>query len=190
MKVLLQCACLLLGSGIAEGQQHPTGAPAARPQSENPRERLAFLVGSFATETRVLPGRMVKKESVGNGTSEITWVLDSMFLFIDEKSVNPALGAYKGFGLLGYSPHDRLYTLSMYNNFGDRPQYQGAFAGDTLVLTAHVPAPGKSFDQEVRWYPEGENVRLDVLNDTGSGFIPVMNEIARRRQSGTAAPEH
>jgi hypothetical protein len=53
----------------------------------------------------------------------------------------------------------------MYNNFGDHPQYHGTFAGDTLVLAARVPAPGKPFDQQVRWYSEGEIVRLEVLND-------------------------
>jgi hypothetical protein len=95
------------------------------------------------------------------------------------------LGAYKGYGLLGYDPHDRQYVLSMYNNFGDHPQYRGSFSGDTLVLSARIPAPGKAFDQQVRWYADGENVGLDVLNDTGEGFAPVMTQVARRVRHGS-----
>jgi len=190
MKVLLSYAVILCAIGIAMGQGQSTVSPSAR-TTENPHDRLAFLVGSFVTEAHILPGRMVKKESVGSGTSEISWGLDSMFLFVDERSVNPALGVYKGFGLLGYDRHERQYVLSMYNNFGDHPQYRGTFAGDTLVLATRVPAPGKSFDQQVRWYAEGEIVHLDVLNDTGEGFIPVMTQIARRAQgSSKQTPGH
>jgi hypothetical protein len=179
MKAIWLPALILGAIGFAMGQGHSTVSPSAR-TAESPRERLAFLVGSFVTEVHILPGRMVKNESVGKGTSEVSWVLDSMFLFVDERSVSPVLGVYKGYGLLGYDPHDKQYVLSMYNNFGDHPQYRGTFAGDTLVLAALVPAPGKSFDQQVRWYPEGEIVRLEVRNDAGEGFVPVMRQSARR----------
>jgi Protein of unknown function (DUF1579). len=189
MKILWPPALILFAIGIAMGQGHSPLTPSARTTAENPHERLAFLVGSFVTEPHILPGRMFPKESVGKGTSEVRWVLDSMFVFVDERSVNPVLGVYKGIGLLGYDPHDRQYVLSMYNNFGDHPQYRGSFAGDTLVLAARIPAPGKPFDQQVRWYPEGETVRLEVLNDTGEGFVPVITQVARRAQgSGTQTP--
>jgi hypothetical protein len=173
------------------GQGKPPLNPSARTTAESPRERLAFLVGSFSTEVHIMPGRMIKKESVGSGTSEISWVLDSMYLYVDERSVNPVLGSYKGIGLLGFDRHDGQYVLSMYNNFGDHPQYRGAFAGDTLVLAAKVPAPGKPFDQQLRWYRDGENLRLDVLNDEGEGFVPVLKQVARRAQgSGAKTPGH
>jgi len=188
MKNLLPFALILCAIGIATGQEHPAVSSPAHTTAENPRERLGFLVGSFATEVHILPGRMMKQESVGKGTSEISWALDSMFLFVDERSVNSVLGAYKGYGLLGYDRHDREYVLSMYNNFGDHPQYRGSFAGDTLVLAARIPAPGKAFDQQVRWYREGENVRLEVLNDTGEGFVPVMHQVARRVRSADTRP--
>lgn len=179
MKVSWLPVLILCGICVAMGQGHSTVSPSAL-TTEGPRERLAFLRGSFVTEVHILPGRMIQKESVGKGTSEVSWVLDSMFLFVDERSANPVLGVYKGFGLLGYEPHDKQYVLSMYNNFGDHPQYRGTFAGDTLVLAARIPAPGKPFDQQVRWYSEGETVRLEVLNDTGEGFVPVMKQVARR----------
>jgi hypothetical protein len=185
MKTSWPLALILCTLGFAVGQGQSTISPSARTTAENPRERLTFLVGSFATEVHILPGRMMKKESVGKGTSEVSWVLDSMFLFVDERSVNSMLGAYKGYGLLGYDPHDRQYVLSMYNNFGDHPQYRGSFSGDTLVLSARIPAPGKAFDQQVRWYADGENVGLHVLNDTGEGFAPVMTQVARRVRHGS-----
>ena len=191
MKICWSPALILCVLGIAMGQEHSPVGPSTRPAAESPRERLAFLVGSFTTEVHILPGRMMQKESVGKGTSEVSWVLDSMFLFVDERSVNPVLGVYKGFGLLGYDPHDRQYVLSMYNNFGDHPQYRGSFSGDTLILSARIPAPSKPFNQQVRWYPEGETLRLDVLNDAGEGFVPVMKQVARRGHgSGTQAPAH
>ena len=184
MKALWIPALLLAAIGISMGQGKTPAGPSAHTTADNPRERLAFLVGSFVTEAHVLPGGVIKKESVGKGTSEISWVLDSMFLYIDERSVNPAFGAYKGIGMLGFDPHEKQYVLSMYNNFGDHPQYRGSFAGDTLILSAKIPAPGKSFDQQVRWYPDGETVHLDVLNDAGTGFAPILKQVARRAHAG------
>ena len=183
MKIIWLLVLIFCAFGVVMAQGQSTVSASAH-ATASPRERLAFLVGSFATEVHLLPGRMVKKESVGKGTSEIAWVLDSMFLFIDERNVNPVLGAYKGYGLLGYDPHDTQYILSMYNNFGDHPQYRGTFVGDTLVLAARIPAPSKPFDQQVRWYSNGEIIHLEVLNDTGEGFIPVMMEESRRVKGG------
>jgi hypothetical protein len=116
---------------------------------------------------------------VGKGTSSGRWGLDSMFVFYEEQSVNPLLGTYKGFGVLGYDPGEKLYVLSMYNNFGDRPQYRGAFSGDTLILSTRVPARSGAFDQKILWYRLGDAIRLEVLNDKGSGFVPVIEETSR-----------
>jgi hypothetical protein len=122
---------------------------------------------------------MVKEEAVGRGTSLISWGLDSMFLFIDERSVNPILGNYKGFGVLGFDPRDQQYVLSMYNNYGDAPQYRGGFSGDTLFLSSTVRMPGGSFVQKIQWFMEGTAVRLRVLNDRGKGLVPVVEQWAR-----------
>jgi hypothetical protein len=148
-------------------------------RSSLPQARLSFLVGTFTTESRILPGPMVPKEAVGKGTSSGKWGLDSMFVFYEEQSVNPLLGTYKGFGVLGYDPGEKLYVLSMYNNFGDRPQYRGSFSGDTLILNARVPARSGAFDQRILWYKQGEAIRLEVLNDKGTGFVPVIEETSR-----------
>lgn len=188
MKAFFAFALSIMIVGLTFAQDLAPAAAASPTSAVNPRQRLGFLVGSFVTEGHILPNRVIKKESVGSGTSEVSWVLDSMFLFVDERSVNPAMGVYKGFGLLGYDPHEGQYVLSMYNNFGDHPQYRGGFSGDTLVLAARIPAPRKPFDQQVRWYPDGENVRLDVLNDTGEGFLAVVTQIARRSAGGGTTP--
>jgi len=169
-------AAVLLIAGEISAQEPAFKRPPPGPE----RERLSFLVGSFRTETRVLPGPMTQKEAVGTGTSVIRWGLDSMFLVIDEESTNPLLGNYKGLGLLGYDAAGKRYVLSMYNNFGDHPEYRGDFAGDTLVLAAKVPFPGGSFDQKLLWYRDGGKVLLRVLNDTGHGFVPVVEETATR----------
>lgn len=156
----------------------PPAMSKVRPGAEN--ARLSFLIGSFATETRVLPGRMAATEAVGRGTSRVRWGLDSMFIFIEEESVNPLLGNYKGFGILGYDAGESQYLLSMYNNFGDHPQYRGAFSGDTLILSCRVPSPRGAFDQKLLWYKTGETIRLQVLNNMGTGFVPVVDQSARR----------
>ena len=140
------------------------------------RARLSFLVGNFTTVTQVLPGPMMKKGATGTGTSVISWGLDSMFLSLDEQSINPMLGNYKGHGMLGYDPQLKQYVLSMFNNFGDHPQYRGSFVGDTLVLTTTVPMPGRSFDQKLHWFRDGNLVRLRISNDFGQGLSPVIDQ--------------
>ena len=121
---------------------------------------------------------MIPKEATGKGTSTIRWGLDSMFLVIDEESENALLGNYKGHGLLGYDSETKQYSLSMYNNFGDHPTYTGSFSGDTLLLKTTVPTPDGTFDQELLWYRDGENIHLQVLNDLGKGFKLAVDQVA------------
>lgn len=149
-----------------------------RPEPGPERARLSFLVGKFATETHILPSPMMKEGAKGKGTSIIEWGLDSMFLTLEEQSTNAILGNYKGHGMLGYDPREKKYVLSMFNNFGDHPQYQGNFVGDTLVLATKVLSPGGSFDQQLQWFRDGSRVRLRILNDFGQGFRTVIDQTA------------
>jgi hypothetical protein len=99
-----------------------------------------------------------------------------MFLLIDEQSVNPVFGQYKGHGMLGLDAQTHQFVLSMFNNFGDHPSYKGNFVGDTLVLETQVPMQGRPFDQKLVWYKDGGAVKLKVLNDFGKGFFPALEE--------------
>lgn len=179
--ILVAIAVLTMTQAQSSAQEKSSAEASAfrKPGAGAERARLSFLVGRFTTEAHVLPGPMVKEEAVGTGTSVISWGLDSMFLFIDEQSVNPLLGNYKGFGVLGFDAKEQQYVLSMYNNFGDSPQYRGGFSGDTLSLMSNVRSPRKTFVQKVQWYSERGAVRLRVLNDTGQGFAPVVEQWAR-----------
>jgi hypothetical protein len=147
-----------------------------KPDPAKERAKLSFLVGNFSTKTRILPTARSRKEAVGTGTSVVSWALDSTFLLVNEQSVNPLLGNYKGLGLLGYDVQAKEYVLAMFNNFGDRPQYKGNFSGDTLVLISKVEYPGGSFTQKIFWYSETNYVRMTVLNDMGKGFQPVIEQ--------------
>ena len=148
-----------------------------RPGPGPERMKLAFLTGSFTTETHMPPGPMNPEEVVGHGTSTLAYGVDSMFILLDDQSDNPVLGKYKAHGVLGYNAMDGTYMLSMYNNFGDAPQYKGSFSGDTLVLTATIKYPQGSFDQKLDWYREGITVRLKVYNDMGQGPTLVVDQI-------------
>lgn len=161
-------------------QEKQTAQPPAmkRPGPGPERARLSILVGNFTTETRIPPSRMFKNGSTGTGTSIIGWGLDSMFLTVDEQSINPVLGNYKGHGILGYEPQEKQYILSMFNNFGDHPQYRGSFIGDTLVLSAAIPMAGRSFEQKLEWFRDGAIVRLLIFNDFGEGMKLVIDQKA------------
>ncbi|HTY58529.1 MAG TPA: DUF1579 family protein [Bacteroidota bacterium] len=184
MKTLLPVTLLIFTLSTALGQGNTPATRTVPAKVEIPREHLAFLVGTFTTEMHILPGRIIKTESVGKGITTISWTLDSMFLFIDEKSQNSALGSYKAMGFLGFDPREQQYVLSMYNNFGDEPVYRGTFSGDTLVLAAKIPGRGKPFDQQVRWYTAGGDLHLDALNDTGEGYLRVMREVLTPAREG------
>ncbi len=67
-------------------------SPFQRPGPGPEQAKLAFLVGTFTTETRVMPSPMSPNGGAGKGTSMVTWGLDSMFLMIDEQSVNQIFG--------------------------------------------------------------------------------------------------
>jgi len=162
----------LTSSFLTAQDASPFQKPAPGPE----RAKLAFLAGNFTTETHVMPGPMAPNGGIGKGTSVISWGLDSMFLMLDEQSVNQVLGNYKGHGMLGYDRRDGKYILSMFNNFGDSPQYRGDFSGDTLTLMTKVQFPGGSFDQKLIWYKENNTVRFKVLNDTGEGFVLVIDQ--------------
>lgn len=161
---------------IAQDSQSKDSPVAKKPDPAKERAKLSFVVGKFNTATRVMPSRMSPKEVLGKGTSVARWGLDSMFILIDEQSINPLLGNYKGHGILGYDANEQQYVLSMFNNFGDRPQYKGTFSGDTLSLVTKVQFPRGAFDQKVLWFAEGNNVRMTVLNDMGKGFQPVLEQ--------------
>ena len=164
----------------AFGQEKTTSNSAnlQKPVSGTDRVRLGFLAGNFTTETYIPPSPSVPKGATGKGTSVITWALDSMFLFIEEQSTNSLFGEYTGHGVLGYDSQSHKFVLSMFNNSGDRPTYNGNYIGDTLVLGTKVPMPGRSFDQKLLWYKDGDAVRLKVLNDSGKGFLLVLEQTA------------
>jgi len=170
-----------------QAQSKESGPPPSmsKPGPGSERARLAFLVGEFTTATRVMSGRPGGKEALGTGTSSVRWGLDSMFLFIDEQSKNSMLGQYKGFGVLGFNHASSQYTLAMYNNFGDSPEYHGAFSGDTLVMATRVPFPGGSFDQKLFWFPEAGTVHLKVFNDMGKGPVQVVDQVGHRSSAAT-----
>jgi Protein of unknown function (DUF1579) len=151
-------------------------SPFQKPSQGPEWAKLAFLVGNFATETHVMPSPMAPNGGFGKGTTIMTWGLDSMFVMIDEQSVNQIFGNYKGHGMLGYDKRDGKYVLSMFNNFGDTPQYRGTFNGDTLTLMTKVEFPGGAFEQKLVWFRENNTVRLKIFNDIGKGSLLTIDE--------------
>lgn len=140
--------------------------------------KLSFLTGHFSTQTKVYMDPNSGEPIVGSGTSTLRWGLDSMFVFLDATENNPGLGQYKGFGILGYESRSGKYVLTMYNNFGDRPEYTGVFSGDTLTMSSNISTPEGPFVQSLKWFKEGNNVRLQVFNDMGQGSMLSIDQIA------------
>jgi hypothetical protein len=158
-------------------ERKPEQAPAMPKPAFGPElAKLSLLVGEFNTEMTIQLNPMAPKGSTGKGHSKMKWALDSMYIAIEEASENPFFGNYKGMGFLTYDKTEKKYFLAMFNNFGDHPSYKGNFAGDTLVLEGEIPLPQGSFKQQVRWYPERKMVKLQVLNDIGQGFTPVIEQ--------------
>jgi hypothetical protein len=176
--IVILTLVLLAGQAIAQKQTISRDSLLQKPSVDTERSKLKFLVGNYTTETSIPAGPSVPKGAIGKGTSVITWALDSMFLLIEEQSINSLFGQYKGHGVLGFDSPTHQFVLSMFNNFGDRPSYKGNFVGDTLVLETKVPLPGKSFDQKLVWYKVGESVKLRVLNDFGKGFVLALEQTA------------
>ncbi len=172
--VTMVSAILVLNTVQLLAQDSP---PFRRPTPGPERAKLSFLVGRFVTETHLKPNPMSDKESIGKGTSNISYGVDSMFLFLDDQSINPVLGAYRAHGVLGYDRREGNYVLSMFNNFGDTPQYKGSMKGDTLTLATKVDFPGGAFDQKLVWYNEGKTNRLKIYNDMGEGYTLVIDQI-------------
>ncbi|HTR82248.1 MAG TPA: DUF1579 family protein [Bacteroidota bacterium] len=154
-------------------------APAFQAPGPGPeRAKLGFLIGNFTTETHIMPSPMSEKETVGKGNSNLAWGVDSMFVLMNDQSLNPMMGNYKAHGVLGYDMREKKYILSMFNNFGDNPQYRGTMNGDTLTLTSKINFPQGSFDQKLVWFKEGNNVRLKIFNDMGDGYTLVIDQTA------------
>ena len=160
-------------SGLFAQNKSPFQRPGAGPE----RAKLAFLAGSFNTETHLSASRTSPNGSVGKGSSSITWAVDSMYLLLDDQSLDQAMGQYRAHGVLGYNAREGKYTLAMFNNFGDTPRYTGSFIGDTLVMTSKVEFPGGSFDQKLVWFKDGKNLRLKIYNDMGKGAMMAIDQI-------------
>jgi hypothetical protein len=153
-------------------------SPFQRPAPGPERAKLSFLVGRFTTEIHLMPSPMSDRETVGKGTSSMMWGVDSMYILLDDQSENPVLGSYKAHGVLGYNMRENKYVLSMFNNFGDNPQYRGSMSGDTLTLSSKVEFPGGSFDQKLVWFKEWNKIRLKIYNDMGDGSSLVIDQTA------------
>lgn len=177
-KICFLTMVLVVSQAIAQKQTTSRDSLSQKPASDTGRTRLQFLVGNFATDTNIPASPSAPKGATGKGTSVITWALDSMFLSIEEQSMNSLFGLYKGHGLLGFDSQTHQFALSMFNNFGDHPIYHGNFVGDTLVLQTTVPSPRGTFDQKLLWYKDGEAVTLRVLNDSGKGFVLILEQTA------------
>ena len=137
--------------------------------------KLSFLVGHFTTRTSIMMG---DNSSNGTGTIKAHWALDSMFVLFSTEEENAALGSYKGFGALGYYSQNSQYVLSMFNNFGERPEYKGNFVGDTLTLATKIESSQGSMDQQMKWFKDGSNVRLLIFTDFGQGYSLVVDQTA------------
>jgi len=173
--IVVAAGIVLAPAPSALGQSVPGTSPQKR-TFVGERAKIAFLAGDFTTVVTIPPSASMPKGASGKGTSVITWALDSMFLSIEEQTLNSLFGQYRGHGMLGFDTPTQQFVLSMFNNFGDRPTYHGDMSGDTLVLQTRVPSPRGTFDQKLLWFRDGETVKLKVFNDTGKGFLPVLEE--------------
>ncbi|HUI28583.1 MAG TPA: DUF1579 family protein [Candidatus Acidoferrales bacterium] len=150
-------------------------AQMAKPTFGPELARLSFVTGHFNTQIRLMMGNNTAN---GTGTNEAYWGLDSMFVFYSSEETVAALGSYKGFGILGYDSQNGRYVLSMFNNYGDSPVYKGNFVGDTLTMTSKIETPQGPFDQKLKWFNDGNNVRLLIFNDFGQGYTLIVDQTA------------
>ncbi|MGO9482404.1 MAG: DUF1579 family protein [Candidatus Kryptoniota bacterium] len=166
--IILTASALAMLSGQIYGQM-------VKPTFGSELARLSFLVGHFTTKTGIMMG---DNSASGTGTIEAHWGLDSMFVLFSTAEENSSLGSYKGFGVLGYDSQNSQYVFSMFNNFGDRPEYKGNFVGDTLILTAKVQTEQGPYDQQMKWFKDGNNVRLLIFTDLGQGYSLMVDQTA------------
>ena len=159
-------ALVMLASGDAFSQM-------MKPVFNPELAKLSFIVGDYKTRTEVTVG---ENPCVGTGTVRARWALDSMFIVIRGTEDNPALGSYKSIGLLGYDSENSQYVLSMFNNFGEHPEYKGNFIGDTLTLTAKIVGSQGPFDQELKWFKNGNKVRLQFFANFGKGYTKIIDQ--------------
>jgi len=178
VKISILTVVLIAGQAIAQKQPAAHDSLGLKPALGAPRAKLNFLVGSFATETILPPGPSMPQGATGKGSSVISWALDSTVLLIDEQSLNTLFGQYKGHGVLAFDAPSHRFVLSMFNNFGDHPTYNGNFVGDTLVLETEVRMPKHPFYQKLVWYKDGDALKMSVLNNYGEGFVLVVKQTA------------
>jgi len=174
-----QLALLAAAILISSGQ---TFAQMIKPSFSPELAKLSFAIGNFTTQTHLMMG---DNQSNGTGTIKAHWGLDSMFVLYSSEEVNPALGSYKGLGVLGYDTEKGQYFLYMFNNFGDRPEYTGKFVGDTLTLSAKIQTPQGPFDQQLKWFKEGNDARLLIFTDFGQGYSLIIDQKATRVPDST-----
>jgi hypothetical protein len=168
MRFLL-ATTLLLSATLAGAQTLTTGGAGIPKTMASVRSQVQFLVGTFSTTTSIPANPAMPSGASGTGTTSVTWTLDSTYLAIEDENVNPVFGTYRARGMLGFDSPTGEFFLSMYNNFGDHPNYHGAFTGDTLAFEATIPSPRGTFTQRVIWFKEGNTVRMQVTNDRGKG---------------------
>jgi hypothetical protein len=169
MRQVLLASAILILSALSGAQTQTTGAGGIPKTMASVRSQVQFLVGTFSTVTTFPANPALPNGATGSGTSTIAWALDSTYLRIDDRSVNPLFGNFLNFGMLGFDSPTGQFFLSMYNNYGDHPNYRGAFSGDTLAFEATIPSPRGTFTQRVLWFKDGSTVRMQVYNDRGKG---------------------
>ncbi|HXF49241.1 MAG TPA: DUF1579 family protein [Verrucomicrobiae bacterium] len=163
----------------AQEQKTDSLPPMAAPKVPPELLKLSFLAGEFVTDTKIFPNPVAPNGENATGSLKSRWILDSMFLQFEEAIDFPIFGKYRGMGLLTYDKNAKQYYLGMHNNFGDHPSYKGNYTGDTLILEGQIPFPGGTFQQQVMWRREGDNVKLWVRNNMGQGWMPVIEQTYR-----------
>lgn len=170
----MKTICITIAAMVVLGTSS-LHAQMTRPTFGPEQQKLSFLVGNFTTRTEVL---MRDNNTTSNGRMKAHWGLDSLFVFMSASEETPAMGRFENFGVLGYDSQKEDYVLSMFNNYGTRPQFTGHFVGDTLVMRSHMETPRGPLDQEIRWYSSGEGVRMQVMNDFGQGYVLMVDQTA------------
>ncbi len=115
--------------------------------------------------------------STSGGVTQVFRGLNSMSLFIESSQINEMTVTYQGFGELGYDSQTKEYLLEMFNNLGRGIQYTDGFSGDTLTLRTTTQTLRRPLDQKLNQYKSGENVRLEVPNDSGQSYVLTVDQM-------------